>query len=138
MVEQLVERIRNKDQQALKQLYLLYVEELTSVCHRYVPDDDDAKDVLQNSFVKIFTSIPAMEYRGEKSFKGWMRKVVVNEALSFLRGRRNWLRMMQEASPLLVEDDEEPEVIHRDVEHKLNGISDFLFHGVSPFETFSF
>ena len=110
MVEQLVERIRNKDQQALKQLYLLYVEELTSVCHRYVPDDDDAKDVLQNSFVKIFTSIPAMEYRGEKSFKGWMRKVVVNEALSFLRGRRNWLRMMQEASPLLVEDDEEPEV----------------------------
>ena len=61
MVEQLVERIRNKDQQAMRQLYLLYVEYLSSVCYRFVPSEDDAKDVLQNSFVKmlvlnIFTS----------------------------------------------------------------------------------
>ena len=83
MVSQLVERIRQKDQRAMSQLYQLYVEELSSVCYRYVPSEDDAKDVLQNSFVKIFTSIPTFEYRGEGAFKAWMKQVVANEALSF-------------------------------------------------------
>ena len=75
MVGQLVERIRQKDQRAMSQLYQLYVEELSSVCYRYVPSEDDAKDVLQNSFVKIFTSIPTFEYRGESAFKAWMKQV---------------------------------------------------------------
>lgn len=43
----------------------------------------DAKDVLQNSFMKIFTSLPTFEYRDESSFRNWMIKVVVNEALHF-------------------------------------------------------
>ena len=77
MVEQLVERIRKDDPRAMSQLYQMYVEELSSVCYRYVPDDNDAKDVLQNSFVKIFTSLPTFEYRDEPSFRGWMMKVVV-------------------------------------------------------------
>ena len=76
MVGQLVERIRQKDQRAMSQLYQMYVEELSSVCYRYVPDDNDAKDVLQNSFVKIFTSLSTFEYRDEPSFRGWMLKVV--------------------------------------------------------------
>ena len=62
MVSQIVERIRKKDQRAMSELYQMYVGELTSVCYRYIPNADDAKDVLQNSFVKIFTSIPTLEY----------------------------------------------------------------------------
>ena len=88
MVSQIVERIRQKDQRAMSQLYQMYVEELTSVCYRYVPNADDAKDVLQNSFVKIFTSIPTLEYRGEEQFKGWLIRVVANEALMFLRNKK--------------------------------------------------
>ena len=88
MVSQLVERIRQKDQRAMNQLYQMYVEELSSVCYRYVPNNDDAKDVLQNSFVKIFTSIPTLEYRGEEQFKGWLIRIVANEALIFLRNKK--------------------------------------------------
>ena len=91
MVGQLVERIRKKDQRAMSQLYQMYVEELSSVCYRYVPDDNDAKDVLQNSFVKIFTSLPAFEYRDEPSFRGWMNRIVVNESLNFLKERKKLL-----------------------------------------------
>ena len=69
MVGQLVERIRKKDQRAMNQLYQMYVKELSSVCYRYVPDEDDAKDVLQNSFIKIFTSVTAIKYQNEKAFK---------------------------------------------------------------------
>ena len=95
MVSQLVERIRQKDQRAMNQLYQMYVGELTSVCHRYIPNADDAKDVLQNSFVKIFTSIPTLEYRGEEQFKGWIVKIVANEALTFLRNKKKLLFVEQ-------------------------------------------
>ena len=88
MVEQLVERIRQKDQRAMSQLYQMYIRELSSVCYRYVPSEADAKDVLQNSFVNIFKSIPTLDYRGEAAFRMWMKKVVVNEALYFLKERR--------------------------------------------------
>ena len=88
MVKNLVERIRQKDQRAMSQLYQMYIRELSSVCYRYVPSEADAKDVLQNSFVNIFKSIPTIDYRGEAAFKMWMKKVVVNEALNFLKEHR--------------------------------------------------
>ena len=88
MVDNLVERIRQKDQRAMSQLYQMYIRELSSVCYRYVPSEADAKDVLQNSFVNIFKSIPTLDYRDEAAFRMWMKKVVVNEALHFLKERR--------------------------------------------------
>ena len=91
MVRQIVERIRKKDQRAMGQLYQTYVEELSSVCYRYVSDKNDAKDVLQNSFMKIFTSISTFEYRNEDSFRAWLKRIVVNEALLFLRSKKNLL-----------------------------------------------
>ena len=109
MVSQLVERIRQKDQRAMSQLYQMYVEELSSVCYRYVPSDDDAKDVLQNSFVKIFTSIQTFDYRGEDSFKAWMKRVVVNEALACLKQRKNLMFVEQDIASQDVADDDEPQ-----------------------------
>ena len=88
MSESLVWRIRNHDPQAMRELYEQNVGRLASVCRRYVPAEDDAKDILQNSFVRIFTSISAFDYRDEVSFRAWMKKIVVNEALHFLQERR--------------------------------------------------
>ncbi len=82
MVSQIVERIRKKDQRAMSELYQMYVGELTSVC-------------LQNSFVKIFTSIPTLEYRGDEQFKGWLVRIVANEALMFLRNKKKLLFVQQ-------------------------------------------
>ena len=109
MVRELVERIRQKDQRAMNQLYKMYIEELSSVCYRYVPSKNDAKDVLQNSLVKIFTAIPAIDYRNEESLRAWMIKVVVNEALSFLRGRKKLLFIEQDPVSIQISDDEEPQ-----------------------------
>ena len=121
MVGQLVERIRQKDQRAMSQLYQMYVEELSSVCYRYVPSDDDAKDVLQNSFVKIFTSLKTFEYRNESSFRGWMIKIVVNESLNYLKERKKLMFVVQDMNDLSVIDDEEPipERITADELHQL-------------------
>ena len=121
MVEQLVERIRRKDQGAMSQFYQMYIEELSSVCYRYVPSRSDAKDVLQNSFVKIFTKMQTFEYRDEQSFEGFLVKVVVNEALCFLRERKRLLFVkLDEALPEETDDEEpKPEHITADELHQL-------------------
>jgi RNA polymerase sigma-70 factor (ECF subfamily) len=108
MVEQLVKRIRQKDQRAMNQFYQMYVEELSSVCYRYVPTKSDAKDVLQNSFVKIFTKMQTFEYRDKQSFEGFLVKVVVNEALCFLRERKRLMFVNLDEALTEETDDEEP------------------------------
>ncbi len=124
MVKELVERIRQKDRRAMSELYQLYVEELSSVCYRYVPAESDAKDVLQNSFVKIFTAIHTVEYRSDEAFRGWLKRVVVNEALSFLRSRKRLLFVDTDSEQLeQVADVEEPatEMVSPDELHRLIG-----------------
>ena len=78
------------------ELYQMYIGELSAVCYRYIPNRDDAKDVLQNSFVKIFTSISTIEYRGDEAFKGWLVRIVANEALLFLREKKKLLFIEQD------------------------------------------
>ena len=121
MVEQLVERIRQKDQRAMSQFYQMYIEELSSVCYRYVPSRSDAKDVLQNSFVKIFTTIPTIDYHSEEALWGWMKRIVVNEALCFLRERKRLLFVkIDEAFMEEIQDKEpKPEYISADELHQL-------------------
>ena len=141
MVKELVERIRQKDQRAMSQLYQMYIGELSSVCYRYVPSGEDAKDVLQNSFVKIFTSLPTIEYRSEEALRGWMRRIVVNEALLFLRERRK-LHFEPMTPQTTLMDDEEPEseqilpdVLHRLVSELPDGyrtvLNLYVFEGCS-------
>lgn len=107
-----LQRMKTEKQRAMSQLYQMYVGELSSVCYRYVPSSDDAKDVLQNSFVKIFTSLPTFEYRDESSFRNWMIKVVVNEALHLLRERKRLRFTNLKESLVEYVEDEEPFVEH--------------------------
>ena len=107
MDEQLVVRIRQNDQRAMSQLYQRYVGILTSVCYRYVVHENDVKDVLQNSFVKIFTSLDTFEFRGEESLKVWMTRIVVNESLNYLQSRRKMLFVEDERILRDLPDEEE-------------------------------
>ena len=110
MVEELVERIRKKDQRAMSDFYTMYVKLLSSVCYRYVPGENDAKDVLQNSFVRIFTTLPTINFQGEELFWGWMKKVVIHEALCYLRERKKLQFVeLEETSQQLSNEDEEPQ-----------------------------
>ena len=107
MDEQLVVRIRQNDQRAMSQLYQRYVGILTSVCYRYVAQESDVKDVLQNSFVKIFTSLPTFKFHGEDSLKAWMTRIVVNESLNFLQSRKKLLFVEDERILRDLPDEEE-------------------------------
>ena len=126
MVENLVERIRQKDQRAMSQLYQMYIRELSSVCYRFVPSQSDAKDVLQESFVK-------------------------NEALLFLRERKKLkaslgMRIvdpdLETSSGTLATDEEAidtetltPETLHRLISELPDGcrivVNLYVFEGYS-------
>lgn len=82
---QLTDDIRKGDTSAFRQLYLLYVKYLSAICSRYIPDENDRKDILQEVFLKIWTSINSFTWRGEGSLKAWMSKITVNQSLKYLK-----------------------------------------------------
>ncbi len=82
---QLVRKAKGGDTAAVKSIYDNNVRYLSAVCRRYVPDEDEFKDVLQEAFIKIFSSLDRFEYKGSGSLRGWMSRIVVNEALMSLR-----------------------------------------------------
>ncbi len=73
---------------AQKRLYDAYAGRMLVVCLRYVKSRMEAEDVLQEAFVKVFEKIDT--FRFESPLEGWVKKVVVNTALNYLRSQRQW------------------------------------------------
>jgi RNA polymerase sigma factor (sigma-70 family) len=84
----LIEQIQNSEtqQQAFRTLVATYQERLYWHIRRMVVDHDDADDVLQNTFVKIWRNIGA--FRGESSLYTWMFRIATNEAISFINQQK--------------------------------------------------
>ena len=81
--EQLVKRCLEKDSVAQERLFNLYSKKMMGVCLRYTRGEDEAKDVLQVAFIKVFEKLDL--YDSEGSLEGWIRKVVINTALDNIR-----------------------------------------------------
>ncbi len=106
--QELLQQILSGNGIAMKEFYTIHSGYLTTVCSRYVSDKDDIKDVLQESFIKIFNSILSFEYRGLGSMRAWSARIVVNESLKFLKSKErieifNW---PIEDLPDMAEDEE--------------------------------
>lgn len=69
-----------------KELYKIMAGRMYALCCRYARDDDDAKDILQEGFIKVYTKIGQYGFKG--SFEGWMRKIFVNTALMSYRSNK--------------------------------------------------
>lgn len=111
----LVSLVARRDGKAMKSLYDRYVEYLSAVCARYVADNNDRKDVLQECFIRIFTSLGKFEFRGEGSLKAWMVRIVVNESLRFLKKNSNYGFIEYEDTLPDLADEPEAEGIPDDV-----------------------
>lgn len=103
----LVQLVKSGDRNAQKMIYSQYIRLLTALCGRYLVDDEDVKDVLQDSFMKIFGTIENFTYKGECSLRAWMSRIVVNQSLDFLQrqGRMNFSPIDQLAEEVSDEPD---------------------------------
>lgn len=82
---QLLDAIHHGDRQALRRLYDRYSDYAMAVGLRYVVNREDARDLLQDCFIKILTSVDEFEYRGEGSLKAWVSTIVVNRAIDWVK-----------------------------------------------------
>lgn len=85
---------------ARKEVYDQYAPSMMALCRRYVSDVEDAKDVLQEGFLKIFIEIG--QYSGRGSFGGWIRKIFVNTSLDYMR-KKNRLKQKELMTDIEIE-----------------------------------
>jgi len=84
--DDLVKGCKRGDRHAQQRLFDLYSARMYGVCSRYVKNTMQAEDILVMGFTKVFEKIS--QFKGEGSFEGWVRRIMVNESLSHLRKTR--------------------------------------------------
>ena len=106
--KQLLDAIRGGERAALRRLYDRYSGYAMAVGLRYVPERDEVRDVLQDSFVRILTTISQFDYRGEGSLKAWVGSIVAHQALDNVKAHEHLTltNHIPEATP----DEDEPDV----------------------------
>lgn len=83
---QLVEAIKNNDQQAFKSLVDKYQEIVLNTCYNLVNDEDEAKDLTQEVFIEIYNSI--QKFRGDAKLSTWIYRIAINKSLNFIRAAK--------------------------------------------------
>ncbi len=83
---QLIKKASQNHREAQHMLYQLHAPKMLSVCRYYINDVQQAEEVMLNGFFKVFTKIKY--FKSEGSFEGWIRRIMVREAISFLRQKK--------------------------------------------------
>ncbi len=78
-----VERCLAGDKNSQRRLYETYYGKMLGVCLRYANDMDQAKDMLQDGFIKVFNSLERFNHNG--SLEGWIRRIMVNTSIDHIR-----------------------------------------------------
>ncbi|WP_449397974.1 RNA polymerase sigma factor [Chryseobacterium wanjuense] len=94
---------KKQDRRGQKALYDMFSARMLAVANSYTNNLHDAEDILMNAFMKCFSRID--ECREWKSFPFWLRKIVVNDAISFIRKNKNLLYVDVEIADDYPEDD---------------------------------
>jgi len=106
---ELVEDCKEGKRQAQFELYRLYSRAMYNICLRMVKNDLDAEDLLQNSFVDVFTKLHT--FRFQSSVGAWIKRIVVNNCINFLKKRRLEIQELNEKiteQPIPEEEDSSP------------------------------
>ena len=118
----MAEGIRKGNNRAMRSFYASFGSQLTAVCSRYISDEDDVKDVMQDAMISIIQHIDNFTYHGKGSLRAWATRIVVNQALNFVKSQKRFHDTFadKDLGNLSLADNEEPdisdvpaEVIHR-------------------------
>lgn len=100
---ELLEQCKLNNRKAQLQLYKKYCSGMFAVAMRFLKNADDAEDVLQESFIKAFQRIH--QYKGEVTFGAWLKRIVVNGSIDFLKSKRQKTIALDEAYMHIADDD---------------------------------
>ena len=78
-----------KNRLAEDELYRRYAARVLTLCRRYVGNDEEAEDLMQESLIQALDKVSSFKYGGKGSLYGWIRRIAVNKALNHIK-RRRW------------------------------------------------
>jgi RNA polymerase sigma-70 factor (ECF subfamily) len=85
-LKSIIEGCLRNEHKSQYQLYQMFYSSMTSVCMRYCKDREEANDMVQEGFIKVFKNLTRYEFKG--SFEGWMRRIFVNNAIDNIRRKK--------------------------------------------------
>ena len=100
----LIVQSQQGDQAAMSSLYGLYSKAMYNICRRMMGDEEEAKDLLQESFVDAFQKLPSL--REINTFSSWIKRIVVNNCINAIRKRKLDTSQLEEGADF-VEDEED-------------------------------
>ncbi|MBK8451249.1 MAG: RNA polymerase sigma factor [Saprospiraceae bacterium] len=109
-MEHLVDRVKRKDHAAFKTLYDMYSKPMYNLCFRILNQEDDAHDILQESFIKIFENIDQL--KNKELLSAWIKRICVNTAIQAVKNRKKIQFEELDENPGMINLQEEKEVIH--------------------------
>ncbi|MBR2225740.1 MAG: sigma-70 family RNA polymerase sigma factor [Bacteroidales bacterium] len=87
--QELVKYCCERDRSAEDELYRRYAAKVYTLCRRYLGDDDEAKDLMQDAIIQALDKIQTFKYSGKGSLSGWISRIAINKALNQIK-RRRW------------------------------------------------
>ena len=96
---------------AQRELYNRYSSKMLAVCYRYAHNREDAEDMLQEGFIKVFLQIHTFENRG--AFEGWVRRIIVHTCINILKKNKKFNESVDiiHATGVQVREDSVPAII---------------------------
>lgn len=98
----LIEGCKKQERKCQQEVYRMLYGKMLAICCRYSRDNDEAKDVLQDGFIKVFEKIE--HYNSGGSFEGWVRRIIVNTAIDSYRKKKKEFLIEDEGN---IKDQEE-------------------------------
>ncbi|QHS62911.1 RNA polymerase sigma factor [Chitinophaga agri] len=90
---------------AQKCLFDALSDRMLMVCRRYVRNEQDAEELLLDGFYKFYAALPGLQYQGEAALYTWLKKVMINECLMFLRKKNSFVIVSEVADTVVLEED---------------------------------
>nr|WP_313795270.1 RNA polymerase sigma factor [uncultured Allomuricauda sp.] len=101
---ELVKQCKANDRKAQLRLYQQYCDGMFAVAMRFLKNQDDAEDVLQESFIKAFQRMD--QFKGEVTFGAWLKRIVVNGSIDFLKSKHQKTVELNEGYMHVTDDDD--------------------------------
>ena len=90
----IIEKCKQNNRKAQMQLYNQYCNGMYIVAKRFLKDAHDAEDVVQEAFIKAFSKLH--QYKAEVTFGAWLKRIVVNKSIDFLKSKKQQLVELEE------------------------------------------
>ena len=121
----IIEQCKQNNRKAQLQLYNQYCHGMYIVAIRFLKDAQDAEDVVQEAFIKAFTKLH--QYKAEVTFGAWLKRIVVNKSIDFLKSKKQRLVDLEEVHLKVIDTSHEDKWLVDDtitLEHVKNAIEE--------------